>query len=101
MHPNLSGLNYTLANEDTGFEYSFLKPDSEHIVSVAGSGSRVFPFLAKNPKKVSCIDLSLNQLRLTELRVESTRLLSFAEFQAFWGYHTCSTIRRQQLFSLG
>src|SRR6185312_13405629 len=79
-------LNYTLANEDTSLELGLLPEGVPHLMSVAGSGGRVLPLLAKFPKKVTCVDLSLEQLYLTELRFESLRALDHAEFLAFWGY---------------
>lgn len=79
-------LNYTLANEDTRFEMDLLPTGVSHLVSVAGSGGRVLPLLAKHPKKVTCVDLSQEQLYLTELRFESVKALTHAQFLAFWGY---------------
>ena len=79
-------LNYTLANEDTALELELLPQGVNHLVSVAGSGGRVLPLLAKAPKKVTCVDLSQEQLYLTELRFESVRALTHSEFLSFWGY---------------
>jgi S-adenosylmethionine-diacylglycerol 3-amino-3-carboxypropyl transferase len=79
-------LNYTLANEDTAFELSLLPENPGHIFSVAGSGGRVLPLLAKKPSMVSCVDVSQEQLYLTEMRMESVRALTYSEFLAFWGY---------------
>lgn len=79
-------LNYTLGNEDTSLELSILPENASHIFCVAGSGGRVLPLLAKYPKKVTCVDVSVVQLYLTELRLESARALEHQEFLAFWGY---------------
>ena len=79
-------LNYTMANEDTSLELELLPSKAGHVFSVAGSGSRVLPLLAKHPRKVTCVDLSQEQLYLTELRMESARRLEHSEFLAFWGY---------------
>lgn len=79
-------LNYTLANEDTSLEYGILPHGSNHVVSVAGSGSRILPLLAKAPRQLTCIDVSESQLYLTELRILSVCELSHTEFLAFWGY---------------
>ncbi len=93
-------LNYTLANEDTALELDILPPRVSHLMSVAGSGGRVLPLLARHPKRVTCVDLSQEQLYLTELRFESLRALSHAEFLAFWGYPPCPAEPedRKQLF---
>ena len=57
-----------------------------HVMSVAGSGGRILPLLAKYPKKVTCVDVSQEQLYLCEMRFESLRTFSHPEFLAFWGY---------------
>ncbi|MEN9825990.1 MAG: hypothetical protein RI953_1735 [Pseudomonadota bacterium] len=79
-------LNYSLANEDTALELGILPESRQHVLSVAGSGSRVLPLFAKNPRLVTCVDLSQEQLFLTELRVESARMLTREQFLGFWGY---------------
>lgn len=96
-----SGLNYTLANEDTALELAILPDHVGHIVSVAGSGGRALPLLSKRPKLLTCVDVSQSQLYLTELRIESVRALSHAEFLAFWGYPPVSARaeERQRLFN--
>lgn len=95
-----SGLNYTLANEDSGFEMSILRPKLGHVLSVAGSGARVLPLFASMPKQVSCVDLSKEQLLLTELRIESCKTLTFEDYLSFWGYPPSmeDTRRRRELF---
>lgn len=79
-------LNYTLANEDTSFEYGILPDSLQHVVSVAGSGARMLPLIAKGPRKLTCIDLAQEQLYLAQLRVESVRTFDWDDFLAFWGY---------------
>ena len=79
-------LNYTLGNEDTALELALLPREAGHVFSVAGSGSRILPLLAKQPKQVTCVDVSQAPLYLAELRIESARALEHAEFLAFWGY---------------
>ncbi len=79
-------LNYTSANEDTTLELGLVPDSISHLMYVAGSGGRVLPLLAKQPKQVTCVDISQEQLYLTELRIESLRALSHSEFLSFWGY---------------
>ncbi|NBW81737.1 DUF3419 family protein, partial [bacterium] len=69
-------LNYSLANEDTALELGILPEQRRHVLSVAGSGARVLPLFAKSPQRLTCVDLSQEQLFLTELRIESARVLS-------------------------
>jgi S-adenosylmethionine-diacylglycerol 3-amino-3-carboxypropyl transferase len=79
-------LNYTLSNEDTFFENELLPSHLNNIISICGSGSRVIPLLAKNPKEITIVDSSEWQLKLCELRIETIRTLSYEEFLIFWGY---------------
>ena len=79
-------LNYTLANEDSTLEMNVLPDRQRHVLAVAGSGARVLPLFAKNPEHVTCVDLSREQLLLTELRIESLRSLNRDDFLSFWGY---------------
>lgn len=96
-----SGLNYTLANEDSGVEMSIVRPELDHVVSVAGSGARVLPLFASMPRSLTCVDLSEQQLLLTELRIESCRVLCFEDYLAFWGYPPANddSRYRRELFS--
>ena len=80
-------LNYTLANEDTEFEYELtrkLKP--KKIISVCGSGSRCFPLLSDQTEELFLVDLSKEQLKLAKLRAETIKQFSYDEFILFWGY---------------
>ncbi|NUM59666.1 MAG: DUF3419 family protein [Bdellovibrionaceae bacterium] len=81
-----SSLNYTLANEDTIVEYELLPMNVDRVFSIAGSGARCLPLLAKNPKVLDIIDMSQEQIYLCELRYESMRQLSEAEWLFFMGY---------------
>jgi len=95
-----NNLNYTLGNEDSSLEYEVLPSKVNHVFSVAGSGSRVLPLLAKKPKKLTCVDTSYEQLYLTELRIESLRTLDYESFLAFWGYppKSLSPLDRKKAF---
>ena len=79
-------LNYTLGNEDTSVELAVEPDRPKHVLCVAGSGSRVLPLLSRNPERVTCVDVSPEQLRLTELRVEAARALTHDAYLGFWGY---------------
>ena len=96
-----STLNYTLANEDTAMEIAMLPDNVNHVATVAGSGGRAIPLLSRSPKKLTCIDLSQEQLYLTELRVEALRALTHSEFLAFFGYppEPGPPARRKELFA--
>jgi S-adenosylmethionine-diacylglycerol 3-amino-3-carboxypropyl transferase len=80
-------LNYTLANEDTEFEYQLtrkLKP--KKIISVCGAGSRCFPLLNDEAQELILVDLSKEQLKLAQLRAETIKQFNYDEFILFWGY---------------
>ncbi|MFJ1269086.1 DUF3419 family protein [Legionella lytica] len=88
---HFNGLVYTLANEDSAIEAELLAENTAQVVAIAGSGSRIIPLLAKCPQELICVDLSLEQLYLTELRVESVRHLQHNEFLEFFGYPSADT----------
>ncbi|UAA37495.1 DUF3419 family protein [Paraneptunicella aestuarii] len=95
------GFNYTLSNEDNSLELGVLAKHSEHVVSIAGSGSRVLPLLAKQPAALTCIDSSAHQLALTKLRIEAVKLLDYQDYVAFLGYpgFNMPATKRKQIFS--
>ncbi len=67
-------------------EYTILQAGVDHVVSVAGSGSRITPLIAKGPKRITCVDVLREQLDLTELRVEAIRQLNYHDFMTLFGY---------------
>jgi len=81
-----STLNYTLANEDTALELALLPAQSDTVLTIAGSGGRVLPLLARKPRRLICVDLSPAQLFLTELRLALAREAGLDDFLTFWGY---------------
>lgn len=94
------GLNYSLANEDTWVEYKLAPENAQSIFAVCGSGSRVIPLLAKNPKELHIVDLSEAQLKLFRLRYEAIKRLSYQEYLFFLGYDNSSSgLNRKELFS--
>ncbi|AWN74679.1 DUF3419 domain-containing protein [Legionella anisa] len=97
---HFNGLVYTLANEDSIVESELLSHHTERVIAIAGSGSRIIPLLAKSPQELVCVDLSLEQLYLTELRIESVKHLEHNEFIQFLGYPTSnsSAQTREDLF---
>lgn len=102
MSDYFAQLNYTLANEDTAVELGVLPDEPGHVCAISGSGGRVLPLFAKQPRRVTCVDISPIQLKLTELRVESVRQLEHPDFLAFWGYppsHQTSPARRRELYA--
>ncbi len=96
-----NSLNYTIGNEDTTLEFNILTKNAGHVFTVAGSGSRVIPLLAKNPNLLTCVDSSVGQLSFTELRIASLQNLNYEDFLAFWGYppRTMSSSERRDAFS--
>jgi S-adenosylmethionine-diacylglycerol 3-amino-3-carboxypropyl transferase len=81
-----SDLNYSLSNEDTQIEYSVMPEQIDKTFSIAGSGARCLPLIAKKPKLLHVVDMALPQLFLAELRLQAARQLSYEEFLFFLGY---------------
>lgn len=100
-HEYFKNLNYTMSNEDTQLEYDLLPHGTAHVLCIAGSGSRVLPLFAKQPKQISISDYSIEQLALTKTRIETVRCLEHPEFLAFWGYPSQKIMEpheRQEIF---
>ncbi len=97
-----NGLNYTLANEDSSLEMEILPEGVDHVLCVAGSGARVLPLFAKNPHLMTVVDVSQEQLYLTQMRIESVRALTLNQYLQFWGYAelACTPDERKDLFKL-
>ncbi|MEK2646555.1 DUF3419 family protein [Bdellovibrio sp. BCCA] len=81
-----SDLNYTLSNEDTRIEFDLLPEGAERVFSIAGSGARCLPLIAKNPKYLDVIDMSVSQLYLCELRLQAMKTLTYEEYLFLMGY---------------
>ncbi|MCX7978000.1 MAG: BtaA family protein [Bdellovibrionaceae bacterium] len=81
-----TGLNYTLANEDTRVEYDLMPDQLPVVFSIAGSGARCLPLIAKNPDVLDVVDMSEAQLFLVELRFQAAKALSYEEWLFFMGY---------------
>ncbi|HAZ14521.1 MAG: hypothetical protein A2X86_15430 [Bdellovibrionales bacterium GWA2_49_15] len=81
-----SGINYSLGNEDTTLEYELCRQHKPKVtVAIAGSGGRSLPLLAFSDK-LFAVDVSKEQLALTELRALSYQHLDHYSFLKFWGY---------------
>lgn len=91
------GLNYSLANEDTWVEYKLAPENADSFFAVCGSGSRVTPLLAKNPKELHLVDLSECQLKLFRLRYEAIKKLSYEEYLYLLGYENTHGHSRSDL----
>lgn len=79
-------LNYTLANEDTTYEYEVAKSlGAQKILSIGGSGARCLPFLAlDNLESLFISDISESQHALIKLKLESIKKLERSECIEFW-----------------
>lgn len=99
MSQYFQGLNYSLANEDTKVEYDLLPEGVDSVFTVCGSGSRVLPLIAKNPKEITVVDLSPTQLALCRLRIAAAKNLSYEDFLYFLGYKKDGEVKRTELMS--
>jgi S-adenosylmethionine:diacylglycerol 3-amino-3-carboxypropyl transferase len=81
-----SGLNYSCGNEDYRIDSMLLPHHCKTIMSVAATGGQIIPFLAKQPSELSLVDMSEEQLVISELRFKTLLLLNYQEFLKFWDY---------------
>ncbi|NCN26595.1 DUF3419 family protein [bacterium] len=82
-----TGLNYSLANEDTGFERALVKKlKPVNVLTVCGSGGRALPLAVSSVKRLDLVDLSTDQLYLAQLRQRTIQDLEFDDFRKFWGF---------------
>ena len=98
MQSYFQDLNYTMANEDTNLEYRIAEQEnSQSILTVGGSGSRSLPFLALPIKNIRIVDVSADQLKLIEIKLESIRQLDRTECIALWTSE--DYVERRDLFN--
>jgi S-adenosylmethionine-diacylglycerol 3-amino-3-carboxypropyl transferase len=81
-----SDLNYTLSNEDTRIEYDLLPEKASRVFSIAGSGARCMPLIARHPKELDVVDMSVSQNYLGELRYQAMKALTYEEYLFLLGY---------------
>jgi S-adenosylmethionine-diacylglycerol 3-amino-3-carboxypropyl transferase len=81
-----SDLNYTLANEDSRDEHDLLPETVSRVFSIAGSGARCLPLIARHPLELDVVDMSVSQNYLCELRFEAIKVLSYEEYLFLLGY---------------
>ncbi|RKP52555.1 DUF3419 family protein [Trinickia fusca] len=79
-------LNYTLGDEDAQTEMDMLAEASEHVFAIADCGSRIVPLLARAPRKLTCVDISPDQLAVTRLRIALLRQVDRDVYCQFLGY---------------
>lgn len=92
-----NNLNYSLGNEDSYIEATLTK-NARSVLCIAGSGSRVIPLLANNPKLLTVLDVSPIQLHFANVRIEAIKSLEFDEYLSFWGYKSLTPRLRKSLF---
>lgn len=86
MKNYFSGLNYSLGDEDTSVELSMLPEGLAHVMSIAGSGGRALPLLARSPRRLTCVDISIEQLAVTKLRFAALKAFELPRYIEFLGY---------------
>ena len=100
MASYFSSLNYSLGDEDAALELALLPERAGHVLAVAGSGGRVLPLLAKQPRKLTCVDISPSQVAFTRLRLALLRALDRDGFVGFMGYRPgVGSGRRRAVFN--
>ncbi|NOK36003.1 DUF3419 family protein [Corallococcus exercitus] len=92
-------LNYTLGDEDAQAEMDMLQPHAQHVLAIADCGSRIVPLLAKAPARVTCVDISPEQLAVARLRLALLRTVDATVYSDFLGYTgNMAPSERQALF---
>ena len=92
-------LNYTLGDEDSSVEHAMLQERKKHVVSIAGCGGRIVPLLARQPDKLTCVDISPIQLELTRFRLAAAANLELDDYLGLLGYTSMETRKRERLFN--
>lgn len=89
-----------MGDEDSSVEHHLLNNERDHVVSIAGSGGRIIPLLAKFPKRITCIDILNEQLYITELRLKLVEQLECQQYKSFLGYppYSMSPSERENCF---
>lgn len=82
------GLAYSLGDEDSVVECEILPYRAGHVVTVAGSGGRVIPLLARAPERLDAIDISPEQIAFTRFRLAALSKLNAGEYARLLGYGT-------------
>lgn len=91
-------LTYSLGDEDANVELSLVDKEGACLLGIAGSGARMLPFLSKKPKVLCLIDVSMEQIELSKLRLKTLDRFSYEEYCEFWGYKYISPEKRKALF---
>ena len=80
-----SGLNYSLANEDSRIERDMVLEFSTAL-AVCGSGSRAFSLIHDKLDTLIIVDISSSQIEFARLKWELIRQLSYEDYLAVMGY---------------
>ncbi|MDB5999567.1 MAG: hypothetical protein JWP52_1266 [Rhizobacter sp.] len=92
------GLNYSLGDEDSRLELGVMPAGVRHAVSIAGSGARIVPLLARHPLVLTCVDMSVAQLALTSLRLACLEHFDRDTYLGFLGYRPMAAQERESRF---
>ncbi|MDB5820171.1 MAG: putative transferase [Rhizobacter sp.] len=98
MSGYFSQLNYSLGDEDSRLELSVMPAGLPHAVTIAGSGGRVLPLLARSPRQLTCVDMSVAQLAMTSLRLACLERFDRDTYLRFMGYRPMSPAERESRF---
>ena len=84
----MSGINYSQCWEDTTLLKKALAITSDDIVlSLTSGGDNMLALLLQKPKKVLSIDINPIQNYLTELKLQSPKVLNHEQYLEFIGVH--------------
>lgn len=80
------GLAYSLGDEDSRIERDILPYNAGRVLTVAGSGGRVIPLLARAPEVLEAVDISPEQIAFTRFRLAALSALDVEEYTHLLGY---------------
>ncbi|MEX0914471.1 MAG: DUF3419 family protein, partial [Wenzhouxiangellaceae bacterium] len=80
------GLAYSLGDEDSRIERELLPYRASRVLTIAGSGGRVVPLLARAPRRLEAVDISPWQIAFTRFRLAALSTLDSEEYARLLGY---------------
>lgn len=98
MEKYFTGLNYSLANEDTSVEKD-LSVSAKKILAVCGSGSRALSLLREGLEELNIVDISCEQLEYARFKYELIKKMSYEEYLKFIGLKESSYSEKLEIFA--
>lgn len=98
MEKYFTGLNYSLANEDSSVEKE-LSLSAKKILTVCGSGCRALSLLRDGLEELNIVDISSEQLEYTRFKFELIKKMNYEEYLKFMGLKDSSYSEKLEIFA--